>query len=97
MALCRCGCGQPVKGKRVFVNKEHQLAWMLNGGASQMNALQPIEAKARGGEIAGEQAALNGRLAEAGKKGAERSREIAEAFRAKISANGSRIDDPAES
>jgi hypothetical protein len=34
MAICRCGCGDPVKGRRVFVNKEHQLAWMLRGGAT---------------------------------------------------------------
>lgn len=80
MAFCRCGCGQPVKGKRVFVNKEHHLQWMVAGGASQMNALQPLEAKQLGGHVAGTSAVENGRLAEAAKKGAARSREIAERF-----------------
>jgi hypothetical protein len=79
--LCKCGCGQPVKGSRVFVNKEHQLEWMLNGGASEMNALQPIGAKQMGGHTTGTQAVESGRLAEASKKGAAKSREIAERFR----------------
>jgi hypothetical protein len=82
MALCRCGCGTPVKGKRVFVDKEHQLAWMSNGGASELNALQPLDAKVRGGLTAGQQAADTGRLTEASHKGAERAREIAERLRA---------------
>ena len=25
MNLCKCGCGQPVTGRRSFVDKEHQL------------------------------------------------------------------------
>ena len=81
MKLCKCGCGQEVRGKRVFVDKEHQLDWMLKGGASQLNALQPLEAKADGGRITGKQAAESGRLLEASQKGAVRAREIAEAFR----------------
>ena len=78
---CRCGCGLPVKGRRVFVNKEHQLDWMVAGGARQMNELQPLEAKQLGGSVAGSEAAASGRLAEAGEKGAARSREIAAEFR----------------
>jgi len=54
---------------------------MVAGGASEMNKLQPIEAKQLGGRIIGKQAAESGRLAEAGKIGAARSREIAEDFR----------------
>jgi hypothetical protein len=81
-AECKCGCGEPVKGRRVFVNKEHQLSWMLQGGASEMNALQPIEAKQRGGHVTGSDAAQNGRLAEAAKKGGAKSREIAEQLHA---------------
>lgn len=78
---CRCGCGTAVKGRKVFVNKEHQLKWMRDGGASQMNALQPVEAKATGGHVAGTNAVETGRLLEAGMKGAEKSREIARRFR----------------
>jgi hypothetical protein len=70
-----------VKGRRVFVNKEHQLQWMHDGGASELNALQPIEAKQQGGKTTGTQAALSGRLVEASKKGAAKAREIAERFR----------------
>lgn len=77
---CKCGCGEPVKKGRVFVNKEHQLAWMIDGGASQMNALMPDEARVLGGKITGTHAAESGRLREAGLKGAARSREIAERF-----------------
>jgi len=83
MAICRCGCGETVSHGRVFVNKEHQLDWMLNGGARQLNAQQPLEAKQRGGQTAGEGATMSGRLLNAGRKGAARSREIAETFRAK--------------
>jgi general stress protein YciG len=90
MGECRCGCGAQVRGKRVFANKEHQLAWMSAGGAAEMNRLQPIEAKIRGGAVAGREAADSGRLAEAGMKGAERSREIAESFR---TAHGKTPDD----
>jgi len=65
----------------VFVDKEHQLAWMHAGGAAELNALQPLEAKRLGGSVAGRQAARSGRLTEAGLKGAQRSREIAAKFR----------------
>jgi hypothetical protein len=78
---CKCGCGEPVTGKRVFVNKEHQLAWMTAGGAREMNALQPIEAKAAGGRTTGREAHRSGRLADAARKGGARSREIATQFR----------------
>ena len=70
-----------MKGRKVFVNKEHQIEWMLASGARQMNELQPIEAKQLGGSVAGRDAAVSGRLAEAGEKGAARSREIAAEFR----------------
>jgi hypothetical protein len=83
MKLCRCGCGESVRGKRVFVNKEHQLRWMHAGGAREIGALQPLEAKAEGGKTAGAAAAASGRLKEASRKGAARAREIAERFRAK--------------
>ena len=65
IASCKCGCGQVVKGRRVFVNKEHQLAWMVAGGAREMNALLPDEARARGGHVAGTIAFNSGRLKEA--------------------------------
>jgi hypothetical protein len=74
---CRCGCGEMTKGKRVFVNKEHQIEWMLAGGAREIGALQPIEAKQLGGQAAGRLATNSGRLAEAGLKGAQRAHEIA--------------------
>jgi len=83
MSLCKCGCGQQVRSSRVFVNKEHQLAWMHDGGAKQLNALQPIEAKVRGGHTAGTDAALSGRLMEAAQKGGAVSHEIAERFKGK--------------
>jgi hypothetical protein len=63
------------------VDKDHQLAWMTAGGASEMNALQPVEAKVRGGRTSGAEAAASGRLIEAGAKGAEKSREIAARWR----------------
>jgi hypothetical protein len=78
---CKCGCGETVRGKRVFVNKEHQLAWMHAGGARELNAMMPDEARALGGQTAGKQAAESGRLQEAAKLGGQRAREIAEAFR----------------
>lgn len=78
---CKCGCGQHISGRRVFVNKEHQLDWMLAGGAREIGALEPPEARRRGGEVAGRQASESGRLADAGLKGAERAREIAVEYR----------------
>jgi hypothetical protein len=83
MALCKCGCGEPVKRGRVFVNKEHQLDWMNRGGARELNALQPEAAKVKGGTMAGREAVATGRLRQAGLKGAIRSREIADQWRAK--------------
>jgi hypothetical protein len=47
-ASCNCGCGQVVRGKRVFVNKEHQLIWMASGGAKELNAMMPDEATVQG-------------------------------------------------
>lgn len=73
---CRCGCGTSVKPARKFVDKQHQLSWMRAGGASEMNKLQPVEAKRRGGAVAGRHAAETGQLASAGLVGAERSRRI---------------------
>jgi len=78
---CGCGCGAGVKGKRVFVNKEHQLAWMVAGGAREIGALQPLESKRLGGQIAGRAGVESGSLTRAGLKGAQRSREIADEFR----------------
>ena len=42
-----------------------------------MNALQPVEAKRKGGETAGTQAAMTGRLQEAAERGVARSRTCA--------------------
>lgn len=83
IASCKCGCGETVRGRRVFVNKEHQLAWMNRGGAKEMNALMSDEARALGGRISGAVAAKSGRLREASVKGGRRSREIAQEFRRK--------------
>ncbi len=83
MATCKCGCGESVKTGRVFVNKEHQLEWMNNGGARELNALLPQEVRVRGGQTAGEAAILSGRLLGAAQKGGARSHEIAENVRAK--------------
>jgi hypothetical protein len=77
MTTCKCGCGTPVPRRRVFLDKEHQLAWMDAGGAAQLNALQPVEAKKRGGRTAGTDAVLSGRLTEAGLRGAETARVVA--------------------
>lgn len=82
-AYCRCGCDSPVVGKRVFVNKEHQLAWMNGGGAREMGALEPLEARQLGGQIAGRLGTESGALARAGLKGAERAHEIAVEYRRK--------------
>jgi hypothetical protein len=85
MKRCLCGCGETIKSRRVFVDKEHQLAWMVAGGASQLNALQPLEAKSRGGHTTGSAAARSGRLLDASRKGAEKSKAIAQSFREKQS------------
>lgn len=78
---CKCGCGAPVKRGRRFVSKEHQLDWMKAGGAREIGALQPTEARMLGGQIAGQAQADSGALAAAGLRGAERSRVIAEEWR----------------
>lgn len=79
--LCKCGCKELVRSRRVFVNKGHQLEWMRAGGAKEMNALQPVEAKQAGGATAGRMAVETGRLIEAAAKGAARTREIADEMR----------------
>ncbi len=81
------GCGEAVKRGRTFVNKEHQLEWMVSGGASEMNALQPIEDKAKGGAISGRAAADSRRLKDMAELGAQKSREIADYFRARKATN----------
>lgn len=88
---CGCGCGAvlPVsqgKRQRKFVNKEHHLDWMVAGGASQMNAAQPIEAKKLGGHVAGTALRDTGHLAEIGKLGVARSLEISAEWRAGVAA-----------
>lgn len=50
---CGCGCEQSVMADRKFVNREHYRAWLVAGGAREIGALQPSEAKRRGGGIAG--------------------------------------------
>ena len=77
MKVCKCGCGNPVKRKRVFVNKEHQLAWMAAGGARELNALLPEAARARGGRRGGAAAVRSGRIIEVSRKGAAAVRAIA--------------------
>ncbi len=81
MKICKCGCGEMVKDKRVFVNKEHQLAWMYAGGARELNALMSDEARVLGGQIAGKHAAEFGRLKDASELGGQRACEIAETCR----------------
>lgn len=83
MVACKCGCGELVRRGRVFLNKEHQLDWMNQGGAREMNMMQPLKAKIRGGEVSGQRAVESGRLMDAAQKGGARSHEIAERFRAK--------------
>lgn len=70
-----------MKSGRVFLDKAHQLDWMQAGGAREIGALQPLEAKAEGGRTAGRQAADSGALAERGQLGAQRARELAEEWR----------------
>ena len=81
MNACKCGCGLPVRRGRTFVNKEHQLDWMASGGAREMNALMSPEARAFGGYVSGTGAVASGRQREMAAAGAQRSREIARAFR----------------
>jgi hypothetical protein len=49
----------------------------------ELNALLPDEARVKGGRHAGRDARASGRLLDAARKGGARSREIAEAFRAR--------------
>ena len=75
---CKCGCGERVPSSKRYVDKAHRLAHMRAGEASRLNALQPVDAKRRGGSSSGRKAAASGRLAEAGQVGAARVRAIAE-------------------
>jgi hypothetical protein len=70
---CKCGCRAAVKPGRTFVDKEHQLEWMLAGGGRELNALQPFEAKQRGGKVAGDLGVSTGQLAEKAKAGGRRA------------------------
>ena len=81
MTACKCGCGTCTTGRRVFVNKEHQLEWMVAGGAREIGALEPAEARSRGGARAGADARDSGRLRKASVLGGARSREIGERVR----------------
>lgn len=83
---CKCGCGKDVVPPRRYVSKEHQIEHMLAGEAKRLNQQQPVEAKKRGGSVAGTRAAKSGRLASAGQKGALRAREIAAEVRQRRSA-----------
>lgn len=81
---CRCGrcdCGAVVKSKRVFVNKEHRLAWMVTGGAREIDAFQPVGSKRVDSQIAGRAGVESDPLTRAGLKGAQRSREISDGLR----------------
>lgn len=82
MSACKCGCGAAIGTRRVFLNKEHQLAWMHAGGAREMNSLLPDEVRQRGGHTAGMRLATSGQLREFAKKGGAKSREIADMVRA---------------
>jgi hypothetical protein len=86
MATCKCGCGAPIKGKRVFLDKEHQLAWMQAGGGAELAALLPDDARSRGGKTAGNKAVVSGHLREAARLGGRRVHEIAAACRTKRAA-----------
>jgi hypothetical protein len=49
MRPCKCGCGELVGGRRWFVNQDHELAWRIDGGARQSNALSSREERGPGG------------------------------------------------
>lgn len=74
---CKCECGETVPFSRKYVNKEHQISHMRSGEAARLSAKQSPEAKRKGGAAAGRAAAQSGRLAMAGRKGADRIAEIA--------------------
>jgi hypothetical protein len=63
---CKCGCGEVVQRRRKFVNKEHQLDWMIRGGASEL------------ARVSGKQAHESGRLYQAALKGGATAKAIAE-------------------
>jgi hypothetical protein len=86
MRPCKCGCKQSVLDSKRYVDKAHQIKHMLAGEAKRLNGQQPVEAKAKGGSVAGTIAARSGRLAAAGHKGAARAREIADHVRQQMSA-----------
>jgi hypothetical protein len=54
---------------------------MNAGGAKEIGALQPIEAKQLGGHVAGTMGVKTGNQAKAARRGGERSREIAAEYR----------------
>jgi hypothetical protein len=81
---CKCGCGEPVKGRRKFVNKEHQMAWMLNGGARQLNAMLSDEVRQRGGTTAGSRPQNIARLNEIRPAANERATAIANEVRNRL-------------
>lgn len=83
MATCKCGCGAPIKDRRVFLDKEHQLAWMQAGGAAELAALLSDDARRQGGKTAGNKAVASGHLREAARLGGNRVHEIAAACRIK--------------
>jgi hypothetical protein len=56
---------------------------MAEGGARELNALQPLEAKERGGATSGKKAAESGRLDEMRPKATEAVRAITERWRAR--------------
>ena len=78
---CRCGCGEEARPGRAFVDKRHQVQWLRQGGAREIGALAPLEARRRGGIVGGQKAVESGQLREAGRRGGQRSREIAEEIR----------------
>jgi hypothetical protein len=54
---------------------------MINGGARELNALLPPEARALGGHVSGKLAVATGRQKKMAAAGAKRSRQIARTFR----------------
>jgi hypothetical protein len=78
---CNCGCGDNIPSSKRYKDKEHQLRHLRSGEAARMNAMQPPEAKRRGGRAAGRAAVASGQLALAGRKGADRIAQIARLLR----------------
>jgi hypothetical protein len=67
---------------------------MRSGEAGRLNALQPLDAKKRGGATAGRAAVQSGRLHVASKKGAARAAEIAELMRERRGLTRQEVGDP---